>query len=78
MANYTISFQNDDTGRTRQLGEAPTLVEARQFRVKKATAIIKKQGMDAEDEEAALAEIVRNKNKFVEWNGLHFIIEKVA
>lgn len=78
MANYTISFQNDDTGRTRQLGEAPTLVEARQLRVKKAAAIIKKQGMDAEDELAALGTIARTKGKWIEWNGLHFIIEKVA
>lgn len=78
MANYTISFQNDDTGRTRQIAEAPTLVEARQLRVKKASAIIKRQGMDAEDELAALEEIRRNKNKWVEWNGLHFFIEKVA
>lgn len=78
MANYTISFQNDDTGRTRQIAEASTLVEARELRVKKATAIIKRQGMDVEDELAALEEIRRNKNKWVEWNGLHFFIEKVA
>lgn len=78
MASFKISYKNDDTGRTRQIGEAPTLIEARQLRVKKATDIIKRQGMDAGDEMAAITEINRNKGKWVEWNGLHFIIEKVA
>lgn len=78
MAIFKISYKSDDSGRTRKIGEAPSRKEAFELRDKKAAGIIKRWGCDPEDEAAAKAEVIGSKDMWAEWNGNHFIIEKVA
>ena len=78
MAIFKISYMSDDSGRTRKIGEAASLKEAFKLRDAKAAGIIKRWGCDAEDEAAAKTEVIGSKEKWIEWNGNHFIIEKVA
>ena len=76
MANFTILYTNDDTRRTRKIGESDSLTEALKIREKKAISIIKKLECDEEDEDKGIATVSGVQDLWCEWNGHHFVIQK--
>ena len=76
-AKFAVTYLDEDTGRSRVIGTANTVEEAFSIRDKKAKKILLDFGMDEEDEISALAEVVGNREKYVEWNGQHFEVKEV-